>query len=319
MKNPFMRVTLRRSWMRTTILIAVLTCIPASWLSTALAAEHASEPKAETRVDVVVRDRHGRIVRNLEPADFAITDGAAKLAVVEAKLVEGGDPATRLVSLVFQQMRGESAEISRDTALAAVAGAHGKVNFAVFLIDEKLSLLQPFTTNPKAVRAAVERATGKKAKGAAPHAEASTKELAETVDRILRTADQLASGSKAPASFSSLLAVARGQAREPGRKAVVYFSEGLPIADTNDEAFRTIVSAANLQCQPLHRGCERFGDLERRRHRAGTDVAIAATTCHHDGRGICVGSRILRHGEHCERHAPEKRTPHSAGLGGVGK
>jgi VWFA-related protein len=229
-------------------LFAVLACFPPARVSGASAVE-SSEGKTEARVDVVARDRRGRIVRNLSAADFTIADGSAKLAVVDAKLVGTADPAApRLVSLVFQQMSGESAEISREAALALVAAARGNANFAVFLIDKKLSVLQPFTANTKAVRAAIERATGKKrqAKGAAPQEDASTKDLADTVDRILRSAERVASSSKVPPSLSSLLGVARGQAKEPGRKAAVYFSEGLPIADTNDESFRTIVSAANL-------------------------------------------------------------------------
>ena len=224
---------------------AVLACVPAIF-----AADRPRDPQPEAKVDVVVRDRHGRIVRDLEADDFAVTDGAAKLAVVGAKLVEGGGSgAARLVSLIFQRMSsGESAEISRDAALAIVAGARGSVDFAVFEIDKKLSVLQPFTRDPKAVRAAIEQATGKKRQGkaAAAPAEASTKELTETVGRILRTGGRAANGSQAPPSLTSLLAIAAGQGKEPGRKAAGYFTEGLPIADTNEDSFRTIVSAANL-------------------------------------------------------------------------
>jgi VWFA-related protein len=242
-------VTLRAFHRQSIALLAVLACFSPARVSIAAAAAQSIEAKPDARVDVVVRDRRGRVVRNLNAADFAVQDGAGKLDVVAVKLVEGGETAApHLVSLVFQQMSGESAEISRDAALAVVSGARGGVNFAVFLIDKKLSVLQPFTTNPKAVRAAIELATGKKrsAKESATPEEASTKALADTMDRILRAADRVASSSRVPPSFSSLLGVARGQAREPGRKAAVYFSEGLPIADTNDEAFRTIVSAANL-------------------------------------------------------------------------
>ena len=205
-------------------------------------------------MDVVARDRRGHIVRNLDAADFAIADGSAKLPVTGAKLVAGsGGQQPRLISLVFQQMQGEPAEISRDAALALVAAGRGNVKFAVFLIDRKLSVLQSYTTDAKAVREAIEFATGKRkaAKGAAQDA-ASTKPVPDTEDRILRTAERAAENSKAPPFFSGLLGVTRGQAREPGRKAAVYFSEGLPIADTNDEAFRTLVSAANLSSVSIY-------------------------------------------------------------------
>jgi VWFA-related protein len=227
-------------------LLAVLACFRPS-ISAASAIEQ-SDSKPEAKVDVVARDRRGRILRTLDTSDFNIADGAAKLNVVAAKLASSDVATPRLVSLIFQKMSGESADISRQAAITLVAAARGNVNFAVFLIDAKLSVLQPFTTNSKAVRAAIETATGRKRqpKGASGPDAASSKGLAETVDRILRTSDRIARSSKAPLSLSSLVGIARGQARETGRKAAVYFSEGLPIADTNDEAFRTIVSAANL-------------------------------------------------------------------------
>ena len=77
-----------------------------------MAADQPADPKPEARVDVVVRDRHGRIARDLEASDFAIAEGDAKLAVKEVRLVEGGAGAPRLVSLIFQKMPwGEPAEI----------------------------------------------------------------------------------------------------------------------------------------------------------------------------------------------------------------
>ena len=213
--------------------------------SAALADEPA--PKPEARVDVVVRDRRGRIVRNLESADFSVADGAAKLGVVSAKLVEAGQTGTpRTVSLLFQHLStGESSEISRDAALSMVAAARGTVDFAVFDIGGKLTLLQTFTRDPNAIRAAIEQATGKNKRRTAGTAEASSKQLAETAARILRTAERGDRG-RVPPVLVSLLAIASGQQHDPGRKAAVLFSEGIPIADQADEAFRTIVSAANL-------------------------------------------------------------------------
>ncbi len=230
--------------------LALLACVPPLCVPILLAADQPPDAKAEARVDVVVRDRRGHIARDLQAGDFAVTDGSAKLAVAGARLVEGGGPgAAHLVSLIFQRMSsGESDEISRDAALAIVAGARGSVDIAVFEIDKKLSVLQPFTRDPKALRAAIEQATGRKrgAKAAPAPAEASSQELAGTVARILRTASRAASASQAPSSLSSLLAIAAGQGKVPGRKAAIYFTEGVPIAGTEDEAFRGIVSAANL-------------------------------------------------------------------------
>ena len=78
----------------------------------------------EVVLDVVVRDKKGKLVRELGPADFEVSDNGAKQTIRSVRLVEGKeaiaktgttplDPLRqiRLVTLVFERLDPEEAPV----------------------------------------------------------------------------------------------------------------------------------------------------------------------------------------------------------------
>src|SRR5947207_10802672 len=92
-------------------------------------------------LDVVVRDGHSRIVRDLEPADFAVQENGAVAAI---RSVRAADPKQRhIVSLLFDRLSGEPARLAREAAFELL-NASGKANiwFGVFEADQTMRARQ---------------------------------------------------------------------------------------------------------------------------------------------------------------------------------
>src|SRR6476659_11074943 len=112
-------------------------------------------PAQVVHLDVVVRDGRARILRNLEPADFAVRENGADGTI---RSVQAADPKQRrLVSLLFDHLSGEPARMARDAAFELLNAA-GKANawFGVFEADQTLRVRQSFTSDVKAVRKAID-------------------------------------------------------------------------------------------------------------------------------------------------------------------
>jgi len=145
---------------------------------------------SEVLFDVVVRDKRGRAVTDLSPADFEVyedgvrqqlnsfrlvsrepaggdaagrTAGGAEPAKDEGAAavrpkVAGADDATRLsaVAIVFDRLTPDARARARQAALAYVGAKEDLVG--VFLTDLSLVTLQPFTDDMNLVRQAIEKA-----------------------------------------------------------------------------------------------------------------------------------------------------------------
>src|ERR1017187_7930589 len=129
------------------------------------AGQTASSPPAgappATRLKAVVRDAKGRIVRNLEAPDFSVAEDGTAAPVLSAKFIDAKSGGPVRLTLIFDRMRGEPARLSREAAAVLLSLAGEDVRFSVWVIDRKLLLLRSSTADRKAVRAAVEAATGK--------------------------------------------------------------------------------------------------------------------------------------------------------------
>ncbi len=135
-------------------------------------------------LDVVVRDKKGRMIRDLRPEEVQVLEDGVKQQVTAFRFVETGrepggaetvpapsaaapapvKPAPKevsLVTLLFDQLGSEGRAIARKAALDFLASeARTDLWISVFLIDHRMRLLQQFTTDRDVVRAAVDRATG---------------------------------------------------------------------------------------------------------------------------------------------------------------
>ena len=148
---------------------------------------------------------------------------------------------------------------------------------AVFTIDLALHTLQPFTNDVALIKTALARAATQGNTGFASERE-EARERTAAVDRadatlgglsgdpgsanaaslvapsrpfdqvqvnMIRTFDALERDQQGYATTNGLLAVVNGLKAIPGRKTVVFFSEGLAITANVQAQFRSVISSAN--------------------------------------------------------------------------
>jgi VWFA-related protein len=216
--------------------LSLLSCAPL-WGAPQDAAAADGSAGREVRLHAIVRDSKGRIVRNLEAADFAVTENGAAVSVSDARFIRAGDGPIWL-TLVFDRMRGEPARLARESAYALLSEAHPGARIAVWAVGQGLCPLAPYTDDRKTIRTAVDAGTAKAPPAGAPPA-------GEALS-IIRAAERLAREGRFSERAASLIAVARGLGALQGRKAIVYFSEGLALAGPGDESLAAIASAASL-------------------------------------------------------------------------
>lgn len=140
----------------------------------------------EVLLDVVVRDKKGQRVNNLEPGELEITDNGVVRKITSFRLIEGDrdiassepgapKPASasrpkqavdmerpiRLVTLIFNRLDLNARTIARTAALDLLKNEFPQnVYMGVLVLGDSLEALQPFTNDIGLLRKAVERATG---------------------------------------------------------------------------------------------------------------------------------------------------------------
>lgn len=160
-------------------LALILTTVTASGISAQTPAASGPTPSfkagaEETVMDVVVRDKKGRLVTDLKESDFTITDNGESRPIKSFRLVEGTeainssggraqlDPLRqlRLITLVFQGGDQNAKKLARDAAMELIKGELAQnVYISVMAIDHKLQAIQPFTNDRQLLKKAIARAT----------------------------------------------------------------------------------------------------------------------------------------------------------------
>jgi len=128
----------------------------------------------ETVIDVVVRDKKGRLVKDLKESDFTVTDAGQTRPIKSFRIVEGTEAVSasggrtqldplrqlRLITLVFQGGDQNAKKLARDAALELIKQELAQnVYVAVMAIDHRLQAIQPFTNDRQLLRKAITRAT----------------------------------------------------------------------------------------------------------------------------------------------------------------
>ena len=142
----------------------------------------------EVRLDVVVKDKKGRPIRDLKPSDFEVLEDGVAQKVSSFQFIMR-EPATRpeatepltttaptttattrtiparstiaVTALVFDRLSPEARSLARKAGLAWAQEGIGTGDYTgVFGIDQSLRTIQGFTDNADLVRDAVDRATG---------------------------------------------------------------------------------------------------------------------------------------------------------------
>jgi hypothetical protein len=83
------------------------------------------------------------------------------------------------------------------------------------------------------------------AAGAAHGAAAAAAKMAEVTLHMLQFEESLSRTQQSRSSIFSLLSLVREQSPLPGRKTLIYFSEGLQVPDSMIETFNSVIGAAN--------------------------------------------------------------------------
>lgn len=127
----------------------------------------------EVVLDVVVRDKKGKELRDLAAEDLEVTDNGVKQSIKSFRRVEGAeaiakgstqklDPLRqiRLVTLVFEGLGPTNRQYARKAALDLINGSQAQnLFYAVMTIDTQLSVVQTFTADRQLLKKAVDRAT----------------------------------------------------------------------------------------------------------------------------------------------------------------
>jgi VWFA-related protein len=267
-----------------------------------LAAQTPGQPVFRTgttavMLDIVVRDKRGRPVRDLrqdeitvledgvarEVKTFRLIEGPPADAAVSAGPVEAGvaqpDPLRRvtLVSLVFDHLTQNGRALAQKAAQDYLKKPMPAGQWvAVFRLDNRLHMLQDFTRDAATLASAVDRANRapmkeeaaalpatSREKGQEPNQQlkplgtsvnaggggaaqaAVDEQFRETIQRMQILAEAVETSQRGHATFYPLMALAKAQTGLEGRKAILFFSEGLRVPSSVEEAFRAAISEAN--------------------------------------------------------------------------
>jgi len=272
----------------------------------------------EVSLDIVVKDKKGRPVKDLTAADFEIYEDGVRQQLGGFRFVlrqptEDGTPTTGntgkkeasapritaprnldsagVIALVFDRLSSEARALARKAGLAyAEEGIAGGGFTGVFGIDQSLHTIQSYTDSSELIRQAVERATSTStstyASGAAKVRDLSDKNTAlseeissgtsaaaaagagrdgggasdagagigvaaaqqalnEMEMRISENFEALERDQQGFATINSLLAVITPMRNLPGRKTIIFFSEGLALPESVQTKFPAVINAAN--------------------------------------------------------------------------
>ncbi|MES1258723.1 MAG: VWA domain-containing protein [Acidobacteriota bacterium] len=261
-------------WIRSLILAATLpfACFAQQPIAPGAPAPAIQAHVDEVVLDLVVRDKKGRLVTDLNPDEITVSDNGAKQNILSFRLVQGSEAISRtgttkldplrqlrLVTLAFESMaEADRRKTARTAALDLIQGDQGaNVFYCVVAIHTRLLILQPFTSDKSALAAAIGKATaGTSASRLVAESEAIQAELKKQsgedtkgalakamLDMLRLDAASVSSGARL--SLTALKSMVAGLQPIPGRKPVVYFSPGLYLGSELDVMFGNLKGMAN--------------------------------------------------------------------------
>ena len=272
----------------------------------------------EVRLDIVVKDKKGRPVKDLTPDDFEVFEDGVSQKIASFRFVTREGTATAatsnpnqketnvqlprspglsertspgVIALVFDRLSPEARSLARKAGIAySQEGLAGGDFTGVFRIDLSLNTVQGFTDNSELVRAAIESATsatgstyasgaqrtrdladrsaaldrqidssqanaaaagasgdsgGAASAGQAAGQAAVAQKLLQMESNMLQQFETLERDQQGFATINGLLAVINPMRNLPGRKTILFFSEGLALPTSVQTKFPAVISAAN--------------------------------------------------------------------------
>ncbi|MEO8662713.1 MAG: VWA domain-containing protein [Bryobacteraceae bacterium] len=255
----------------------------------------------EVALDLIVRDKKGKQIKDLQLNEIQVSDNGAAQQIKSFRLIGGGDitavgqqpgaaPAAvrmadpqrqvRVVTFAFERLGSDGRNLARQAALELLKAEAGpNVYYAVFSIDQRLSILQQYTTDREAEKNAVIKATtagyslysdesdriaqelkivgaqnaagatiatpGAGGVSAEQGAAMANAQMAQMTLNMLQFAQTMERTQQSRASIYGLESLVREQYRLPGRKTLLYFSEGMNVTPEMEDRFKAIISTAN--------------------------------------------------------------------------
>jgi VWFA-related protein len=210
------------------------------------------------------------VTRELAEADAATKRTAPSEPAAGLTASENVLTGTTTTALVFDRLSPETRPRARDAALNYVnENLKADSRMGIYITGLSLDVLQPLTQDARLVRAAVERAGETSAATYVPSkdARALRQELADVlqardpnaepagdhfrIDRV-RSQVQLLEGfeslqreQQGHATINGLTVIVNSLRTIPGRKAVIFFSEGIALPSTVEPSMRALISSAN--------------------------------------------------------------------------
>jgi VWFA-related protein len=249
-----------------------LTALAAASVAVPAAAQAPADSAARATFRVVVKDKKGAPVPDLTPAELQVEENGSKRPVDSLRYLTPAAPAAGaadpglLVSLVFDGMGPEQQKLAKKAVEDLLARNLGPNTWVgVFRIGLQLWTVQPYTRDLALVRQGVDKAASyldatlaepdamARAEVAAAMTELAAGKAtdpaaisrAEVLGKIMRQGDRLLRQQQQNSPLYLLMAVAKGQAAAPGRKAVLYFTGGLTVPEQVAEVYRATISEAN--------------------------------------------------------------------------
>jgi VWFA-related protein len=224
----------------------------------------------EMSLDLIVRDRKGHAVPNLAASDLEMTDGGVPVKLMDLRLGKPTPGSPRLLALVFDNLgpaMGKNARTLTGKLLKLIPP--GDFALAVFYVNGRLRLMQPYTTDRALVERAVLSATGapgtdaiadsgiaekallaKANLSAGNPVAAADREMARSLGAALTESEKLANEQpfvdrRVSTALAALSALAGAGEKLPGRKVAVYFSAGIEDDSRSLDLVKNAVGAAN--------------------------------------------------------------------------
>jgi VWFA-related protein len=257
----------------------------------------------EVLLDAVVRDKKGRLAKDLTTADFEISEDGVKQQITSLRLItpavntstnnspgdrpnqqsspaaqpnandsglvksERDAPGISAIALVFDRLTPDGRARATQAALSYVQDSANKDEFfGVFLTDLSVLVLQPFTQDRQLVKAAIEHAgvhspslyisnneETRRARDQATLALLKKQtgggggvvQQGPATQMMLEWLEEMERNEQGNATTRGLLFVASSLRSLPGRKAVIFFSEGMILPPSVMETFSAIIDTAN--------------------------------------------------------------------------
>ncbi len=257
-------------------------------------------------LDLVARDKGGKMLRDLKESEIEVYEDGVIQKINAFTLVEKSDwkqvaptapaktgapaPAQldpirqiNLVTLVFENMDVQGRKLAQEGAMQFLKSElRSNVFVAVYVIDQRLMILQPFTNDKGRLRVAIDKATSRAysqfaadsaAISSALQANAAANQsagdsttgslgrgntdtnnvgssyiaarLAEAESNSLSFSDNMSREHQSRSSVFSMLSLARSQRTLAGRKTILYFSQGLAMTNNMKDILKTVISEAN--------------------------------------------------------------------------